>query len=48
MDAAQTRGIVDWLDVDSSKLTGIFKNIPERSELSADINEHLVVELYSK
>ena len=48
MDAAQTRGIVDWLDVDSSKLSGTFKNVPERSDLSADINEHLVVELYSK
>ena len=48
MDAAQTRGIVDWLDVDVSKLTGTFKNVPERSDLSADINEHLVVELYSK
>lgn len=48
MDAAQTRGIVDWLDVDSSKLEGTFKNVPERSDLSADINEHLVVELYSK
>jgi len=48
MDAAQTRGIVDWLDVDASKLEGTFKNVPERSDLSADINEHLVVELYSK
>lgn len=48
MDAAQTRGIVDWVDVDASKLTGTFKNVPERSDLSADINEHLVVELYSK
>ena len=48
LDAAQTRGIVDWLDVDVSKLVGTFKNVPERSDLSADINEHLVVELYSK
>lgn len=48
MDAAQNRGIVEWLDVDSSKLEGTFKNVPERSDLSADINEHLVVELYSK
>lgn len=48
MDAAQTRGIADWLDVDAGKLSGIFKNVPDRSDLSADINEHLVVELYSK
>ena len=48
MDAAQNRGISDWLEVDGAKLEGTFKNVPERSELSADINEHLVVELYSK
>ena len=48
MDAAQNRGIADWLDVDAKKLEGVFKNVPERSDLSADINEHLVVELYSK
>jgi len=48
MEAAQNRGIVEWLDVDTSKLEGTFKNVPERSDLSADINEHLVVELYSK
>ena len=48
MEAAQNRGIADWLDVDAKKLEGIFKNAPERSDLSADINEHLVVELYSK
>jgi small subunit ribosomal protein S4 len=48
MEAAQNRGIVDWLDVDASKLTGTFKNVPERSDLSADISENLVVELYSK
>lgn len=48
MDAAQNRGISEWLDVDASKLEGTFKNVPERSDLSADINEHLVVELYSK
>lgn len=48
MDAAQNRGIADWLEVDAKKLEGVFKNVPERSDLSADINEHLVVELYSK
>lgn len=48
MDAAQQRGIAEWLDVDAKKLEGIFKNPPERSDLPSDINEHLVVELYSK
>lgn len=47
-DAMQNRGIADWLDVDSKKLSGTFKNVPERSDLPADINENLVVELYSK
>ncbi|MEJ2142777.1 MAG: 30S ribosomal protein S4 [Gammaproteobacteria bacterium] len=47
-EAAQNRGIPEWLDVDTSKLSGTFKAMPERSELSSDINEHLVVELYSK
>ncbi len=45
---AEQRGIADWLDVDFKKLEGVFKSLPERSDLPADINEHLVVELYSK
>lgn len=47
-EAAQARGIVDWIDVSADKLEGTFKNAPERSDLPSDINEHLVVELYSK
>ena len=42
------RGIPEWLEVDHSKLQGTFKTAPERSELPAEINEHLIVELYSK
>lgn len=38
----------NWLEVDQKKVKGIFKRIPERTELSSDINEHLIVELYSK
>ncbi|MEC7642623.1 30S ribosomal protein S4 [Idiomarina sp.] len=37
-----------WLEVDSSKMEGQFKRLPERSDLSAEINEQLIVELYSK
>ena len=48
VDSAAQRGLVDWVDVDPAKLEGIYKNVPERSELPSDINEHLVVELYSK
>jgi small subunit ribosomal protein S4 len=45
---AQQRGIADWIDVDTKKMQGVYKARPERSELPADINEHLIVELYSK
>jgi small subunit ribosomal protein S4 len=48
LDMAQQRGFSDWLDVDVSKMQGTFKSRPERSELPAEINEHLIVELYSK
>ncbi len=48
LDTAQQRGFSDWLDVDVSKMQGTFKSRPERSELPAEINEHLIVELYSK
>ncbi len=48
VDASQTRGIVEWVDVDTTKLEGIYKNVPERSDLPSDIKENLVVELYSK
>jgi len=37
-----------WVDVDAKKMEGVFKAYPDRDELSADINESLIVELYSK
>jgi small subunit ribosomal protein S4 len=37
-----------WLEVDSTKMEGVFKAYPDRNELSAAINESLIVELYSK
>ncbi len=37
-----------WLEVDAAKAQGVFKQLPDRSDLSADINENLIVELYSK
>jgi small subunit ribosomal protein S4 len=37
-----------WIEVDSTKLEGVLKSYPERQDLSADINENLIVELYSK
>lgn len=45
---AEQRGFPEWLDVDASKLQGVFKASPDRAELPSEINEHLVVELYSK
>ncbi len=48
IDAAQQRGVAEWLSVDATKMEGVFKHRPERSELPPDINEHLIVELYSK
>jgi small subunit ribosomal protein S4 len=41
-------GGVSWVEVDSSKFEGTFKMLPERSDLSGDISENLIVELYSK
>jgi small subunit ribosomal protein S4 len=48
IELAQQRGFSDWIDVDTKKIEGVYKSRPERSELPADINEHLIVELYSK
>lgn len=46
--AAAERGLPEWLEVDTKALAGTFKLMPQREDLSADIQEHLVVELYSK
>jgi len=48
VEVAQQRGVAEWIDVDAKKLEGVFKARPERSELPAEIQEQLVVELYSK
>ncbi|QJC30446.1 30S ribosomal protein S4 [Enterobacteriaceae endosymbiont of Neohaemonia nigricornis] len=48
IDLAKKSEKPSWLDIDTIKKTGIFKKLPERSDLSPDINEHLIVELYSK
>lgn len=45
---AEQLGFPEWVEVDSSKMEGKFKTAPERADLPADINESLVVELYSK
>ena len=48
MDITEQLGHVDWIDVDPKKFEGVFKAAPDRSDLPAEINEHLIVELYSK
>ena len=45
---AQNRASCEWLEVDSKKMEGTFKAKPEREELPSEINENLIVELYSK
>lgn len=40
--------VPSWVEVDASKLSGSIKSLPERSDLSQEINENLIVELYSK
>ena len=48
LEMAQQRGFAEWISVDTKSMAGIYKSRPERAELPAEINEHLVVELYSK
>lgn len=48
LNVAEQYGLPDWVEVDAKKMVGVFKAVPERSELPSEINEQLVVELYSK
>jgi len=48
MNLAGQRSNVEWVDVNSEKKEGVFKRVPDRVDLPADINENLIVELYSK
>lgn len=45
---AAQRADIEWVDVNADKKEGIFKRLPDRAELPAEINENLIVELYSK
>lgn len=45
---ADSLNFVDWVEVDPANMKGIFKRYPERKDLPADLNEQMVVELYSK
>ena len=48
LQVAKQVGLPEWVEVDETKMTGKFKAVPERTEFLPDINENLVVELYSK
>jgi small subunit ribosomal protein S4 len=45
---AEQYGMPEWLEVDTKGMSGTFKRMPDRVELPAEINEQLIVELYSK
>ena len=45
---AANRAPVPWVEVDADKMEGVFKSYPEREDLPQEINENLIVELYSK
>jgi small subunit ribosomal protein S4 len=48
MSIAAQVGLPDWVDVDEQSMAGVLKALPEREDILPDINENLVVELYSK
>ena len=48
LQLAEKVGFPAWVEVDPKKMTGTFKGAPERTDFGQDINESLVVELYSK
>jgi small subunit ribosomal protein S4 len=48
LELAEKVGFPSWVEVDVKKASGVFKGAPDRSEFGQDINESLVVELYSK
>ena len=45
---ASSIGMPDWVQVDAAKLEGVFKKVPDRDAFGAEINESLIVELYSR
>ena len=48
VEAAESRGFPEWLEVDAKSMKGTFKTLPGRTELPSTINESLIIELYSK
>jgi small subunit ribosomal protein S4 len=47
-EAAESRGVPEWIEVDTKALKGTFKSLPARTDLPSTVNESLIIELYSK
>jgi small subunit ribosomal protein S4 len=48
LNVAQQVGLPEWVEVDDKQMRGVFRTVPAREDVLPDINENLVVELYSK
>lgn len=48
LQLAEQVGMPSWVAVDAKKMEGLFKTAPDRSDVAHDVNEHLIVELYSR
>ena len=48
LSLAEQSGFPAWVSVDKTKMEGVFKSVPDRGDIAADINESLIVELYSR
>jgi len=48
LELATGNGLPQWVEVDAAKLSGVFKQAPDRADVAHDINESMVVELYSR
>jgi len=48
LSLAEQGGFPSWVSVDKAKMEGIFKQVPERGDIASDVNESLIVELYSR
>ncbi|ANN69201.1 30S ribosomal protein S4 [Bordetella bronchialis] len=48
LDLATSIGLPQWVEVDTNKMTGVFKQAPDRADVARDVNESMVVELYSR
>jgi small subunit ribosomal protein S4 len=48
LELATGIGLPQWVEVDAAKLSGVFKQVPDRADVAQDVNESLVVELYSR